>query len=73
MGFPIRTCVICEEEFELKPDKPGFANRCPSCTEEEASGPAEQQPQDGVELLAKREIDAARRKAIRDLLYTKDS
>ena len=65
--------MVCEEEFELKPDKPGFANRCPSCTEEEASRPVEQQPQDAVELLAKREIDAARRKAIRDLLYRGDA
>ena len=73
MGFPIRTCVVCEEEFELRPDKPGFANRCPSCTEEEASGPAEQQAQDAAEVFAKREIDAARRKAIRDLLYRKES
>ena len=67
--------MICGEEFELRPDKPGFANRCPSCTEEEASSSAEQQqpPQDAVELLAKREIEAARRKAIRDLLYSKDA
>ena len=33
MPFPIKVCVICKEEFELKPDKPGFANRCPQCTE----------------------------------------
>ena len=33
MPFPIRVCVVCEEEFELKPDKPGFANRCPQCSE----------------------------------------
>ena len=36
MAFPIKTCVICEEEFELRPDKPGFANRCPSCSTPEA-------------------------------------
>ena len=34
MAFPIKTCVVCNEEFELKPDKPGYANRCPTCTEE---------------------------------------
>jgi hypothetical protein len=33
MSFPIRTCAICGEEFELKPGKPGFANRCPACSE----------------------------------------
>jgi hypothetical protein len=67
MPFPIKICVICSEEFELRPDKPGFANRCPACSEPEAeestnslsSGNAEQ--------------DAARRKAIKDMLYTKDS
>ena len=36
MAFPIRTCVICEEEFELRPGKPGFANRCPACSTPEA-------------------------------------
>ena len=36
MPFPVKTCVVCSEEFELKPDKPGFANRCPSCSEPEA-------------------------------------
>src|SRR5258705_356835 len=44
MTFPIKICAICKEEFELKPDKPGFANRCPQCTEEssasESTGPA---------------------------------
>ena len=36
MAFPIKVCVICSEEFELKPDKPGFANRCPECSATEA-------------------------------------
>ena len=34
MPFPIKVCAVCNEEFELKPDKPGYANRCPTCTEE---------------------------------------
>src|SRR5580698_6990137 len=41
MPFPIKICAICSEEFELKPDKPGFANRCPECSvadEETESG-----------------------------------
>ncbi len=37
MPFPIKTCVVCHEEFELRPGKPGFANRCPSCSEPEES------------------------------------
>jgi hypothetical protein len=37
MAFPIKTCIICEEEFELKPDKPGYANRCPECSTPEAA------------------------------------
>jgi hypothetical protein len=72
MGFPIRTCVICGDEFELRPDKPGFANRCPICTEEEASETKEQ-PGSDVDPRAEREMNEARRKAIRDLLYRKDS
>ena len=72
MAFPIRTCVICEEEFELKPDKPGFANRCPKCSvaeEEEASAGT----MDAGDRRSKAEADEARRKAMRDLLYRKDS
>jgi len=36
MAFPIKICVVCQGEFELKPDKPGFANRCPECSAPEA-------------------------------------
>jgi len=69
MPFPIRVCVVCSEEFELKPDKPGFANRCPACSEPEESEPASSSATD----TGNREVNEARRKAIRDLLYRKDS
>ena len=73
MPFPIRTCVVCGDEFELRPDKPGFANRCLSCTEEEASVAQETQPEADADPRIEREINEARRKAIRDLLYRKDA
>ena len=74
MPFPIKTCVICHEEFELRPDKPGFANRCPSCSEpEEAVEPKALPSTDYAERRAQLEVSAARRKAMRDLLYRKDS
>ena len=41
MAFPIKICSICSEEFELKPDKPGFANRCPECSAPELEGKQE--------------------------------
>jgi hypothetical protein len=68
MPFPIRTCAVCGEEFELKPDKPGFANRCPSCSEpEEPDAP-------GSSLSsADSELNAARRAAMRNMLYRKES
>lgn len=73
MPFPIRTCVVCKEEFELKPDKPGFANRCPECSVEGESGePGSKQSMDADERKAEREANEERRKAIRDLLYRKD-
>jgi hypothetical protein len=72
MPFPIRTCVICHEEFELRPDKPGFANRCPSCSAAEAEEERSQQPGHGDGQKGDSEMNAARRKAIRDLLYKKD-
>ena len=74
MAFPIRTCVACGEEFELKPDKPGFANRCPECSvadEETESGSSHSR--DADERRVDSEANAARRNAIRDLLYRKDS
>ena len=73
MAFPIRTCVVCEEEFELRPDKPGFANRCPSCSEPELTQPEERRPFDPTEHRVEMEVNAARRRAIRDLLYRKES
>lgn len=66
MAFPIKTCSICGEEFELKPDKPGFANRCPDCSDSDESSK-------GVEQAGDAELNAARRRAMRDLLYRKDS
>jgi hypothetical protein len=72
MPFPIRTCVVCKEEFELKPDKPGFANRCPECSAEEADDSGGKSSMDADERKAEREANEERRKAIRDLLYRKD-
>jgi hypothetical protein len=75
MPFPIKVCAVCSEEFELKPDKPGFANRCPSCSEPESDEPASgsKRQMDADERKAESEANEARRKAIRELLYRKDS
>jgi hypothetical protein len=73
MGFPIRTCVVCGDEFELKPDKPGFANRCPTCSEPEETEPEEALSTDLYERRVEVEMNTARRKAIRDLLYRGDA
>ena len=72
MAFPIKTCVLCGEEFELKPGKPGYANRCPECSESEADDRAKRGA-DADERRGDSEVNEARRKAIRDLLYRKDS
>lgn len=68
MPFPIKTCAACGEEFELKPGKPGFANRCPSCSEPDAND-------DKGSSLASgdSELNTARRNAMRDMLYRKES
>jgi hypothetical protein len=73
MPFPIKTCVVCGEEFELRPDKPGFANRCPNCSETEESDTTTKHRMGADERKTESEANAARRKAIRDLLYRKDS
>jgi hypothetical protein len=73
MSFPIKTCVACGEEFELNPGKPGFANRCPSCSEDDAAGPVSKSAMDADERRNQREANEARRQAMRNLLYRKDS
>jgi len=73
MAFPIKVCVVCSEEFELKPGKPGFANRCPACSEPEAAAPAAKQVTDADARKTQKEADQARREAMRNLLYRKDS
>ena len=73
MAFPIRVCALCSEEFELKPDKPGFANRCPSCSAPENAAPTTTRGKDADERRADMEANEARRRAMRDLLYRKDS
>ena len=69
MAFPIKVCVVCEEEFELKPGKPGFANRCPACSEPENAT----SPVNGTPGGVSKELNQERRQAIRNLLYRKDS
>ena len=73
MAFPIRICAVCSEEFELKPGKPGFANRCPSCSEPEETAPKTRLGMDLDDRTAAKEANEARRQAMRDLLYRKDS
>ena len=73
MAFPIKVCVVCSEEFELKPDKPGFANRCPACSETESAEPAAKGRMDAIERKSARDANEARRDAMRNLLYRKDS
>src|SRR5690242_21781724 len=52
MAFPIKVCVVCGEEFELKPDKPGFANRCPECSA----------PEESTDTATRQRMDADERK-----------
>ena len=72
MPFPIKVCVVCSEEFELRPDKPGFANRCPACSEPEEEESVKTSA-DVLDRQSASEMNAARRKAIRDMLYRKES
>jgi len=73
MSFPIKTCAICSDEFELRPDKPGFANRCPTCSEPDAIDPLTNRPLDPLGAKADSGLNEARRQAMRELLYRKDS
>jgi hypothetical protein len=72
MAFPIKVCAVCSERFELKPNKPGFANRCPACSEPEDADPITKPGMDADERKTLKEANEARRQAMRDLLYRKD-
>ncbi|MGA2352287.1 MAG: hypothetical protein ABSF70_17760 [Terracidiphilus sp.] len=73
MALPIKTCVICSEEFELRPDKPGFANRCPACSVPESTEPEAKDHLDAISRKAESEMNEERRRTIRDMLYRKES
>jgi hypothetical protein len=73
MAFPIKVCAVCGDEFELKPGKPGFADRCPACSEPEVSGTSTKHSLDADERKTQKEANEARRQAMRNLLYRKDS
>ena len=73
MAFPIKVCVVCSAEFELKPDKPGFANRCPECSAEDIVETETKRSKDAVQRKPDAEANQARREAMRNLLYRKDS
>lgn len=68
MPYPIKTCVLCKEEFELRPNKPGFANRCPACSE-----PEEKDESTGDVYANDKGANAARRETMKNMLYRKDS
>lgn len=75
MAFPIKTCVVCSEEFELRPGKPGFANRCPACSAPEAAEGLRAADAVGPTAAvhkADKELNEARRRTIRDMLYRKE-
>jgi hypothetical protein len=72
MTFPIKVCTVCSEEFELKPDKPGFANRCPACSIPEAPELLTKDRMDADERKTVTEANEARRQAMRELLYRKE-
>jgi hypothetical protein len=73
MAYPIKVCAVCSEEFELKPGKPGFANRCPVCSEPPQPEPSANRTMGADERKAQKEVNEARRQAMRNLLYRKDS
>ena len=73
MPFPLKVCVLCEEEFELRPDKPGYANRCPDCSTSEAPNATATGRAEAFDRQSQAEANEARRQAMRNLLYRKDS
>lgn len=73
MTFPLKICALCSEEFELRPNKPGFANHCPECSLPDASAAVTKPRMDAEQRKSLNEANEARRSAMRNLLYRKDS
>jgi hypothetical protein len=73
MTFPTKVCIICEEEFELKPDHPGYANRCRDCNNPEKADAGAKTKLTAEEQKSLREANEERRAAMKNLLYRKDS
>ena len=44
MSYPIKTCVVCGEEFELKPGKPGSPIAVPIAAKKMRLIPAPSEP-----------------------------
>ena len=66
MALPINLHHL-RRRIELKPDKPGYANRCPSCSTPEAAELIAQHPG----ATSDRDANAARRDAMRNLSVPK--
>jgi hypothetical protein len=73
MAFPIKTCVVCGDEFELRPGKPGFANRCPDCSAPDAAKEPGAPSVGALPDSADSGLNAERRRVMRDMLYRKES
>ncbi len=73
MAFPWKTCVVCGEEFELRPDKPGYANRCLDCSVPQSEDGGGKESVDAIQRKNQSEMNEARRDAMRNMLYRKDS
>jgi hypothetical protein len=41
MTMQMTKCTECGEQFQLEPNKPGYANVCPGCSPPKALSPAE--------------------------------
>ncbi|HUZ04083.1 MAG TPA: hypothetical protein VMU62_01905 [Acidobacteriaceae bacterium] len=57
----------------MRPDKPGFANRCLECSQPETADTTTKPSMDAEERKTTAEANEARRQAMRNLLYRKDN
>jgi len=65
--------LSCSEEFELKPGKPGFAKPVSSLQRAGNADSKMKRGGDADERKTTKEANEARREAMRNLLYRKDS
>lgn len=72
-AFPDQNLHCMRRRIRIASRQARFANRCPSCSEPDAADSGSKSHKDEIDRKNESEMNAERRRVIRDMLYKKDS